>query len=194
MATLTLEMPATAAPSTDSQKFRITFIGIGSDKYSIKYQLLDGIDWLKPRAYELSAFTLQTVTHLERLTQAIKRVYETDDRWSDADLLIDSLKLTYAGEDDKGDKRNGIQPRPEGALAKVAIASSYQSSFVYGKTPWLPLGAFEQFVDGERESHPGFLNKVELSALQEICNNVSQELARELNKPPAFKPQQLKLL
>jgi hypothetical protein len=193
MPTATLEK-LVAATSTDTQKFRLTFIGIGTEKYAIKYQLLDGIEWTKPRAYELLTFTLQTASHQTALAQAIKRVYEAEDRWSDNNLLIDSLKLTYASADDKGDKKNGIQPRPEGALLKVAITSSYQSQFVYGKTPWLSLGAFEQFTDADRAGHPGFLDKVELNALQEICNNVSQELARELNKPPAFKPEQLKLL
>jgi hypothetical protein len=194
MATLTLEKPVTAAPSTESQKFRITQINIGEANYGIKYQLADGIEWLKPRTYDLLAFTLQTVTHLQSLAQAVRRVYETEDRWSDANLFIDSLKLSYAGEDDKGDKKNGIEPRPEGALIKVAIASSYQSQFVYGKTHWLSLGSFDQLVDCDRDGDAGFLNGDELHALQEICNNVSLELARQLNKPPAFKPLQLKLL
>lgn len=181
-----------ATQSTDTQKFRLTHLSIGTEIYSIKYQIADGVEWLKPRTFDLMAFTLQTATPLEALSQAIKRAYGAE-QWSDANLQIDSLKLTYAGEDDKGDKKNGIEPRPEGSLTKVAISSSFQSQYVYGKN-WLGLGTFDQWVDSDRAGDTGFLDASELKALQEICNNVSQELARQLNKKPDFKPLQLKLL
>jgi hypothetical protein len=192
MAIQTLAETPIATNFLDTQKFRLTQIAVSVDNYGIKYQIADGVEWLKPRAYDIMAFTLQTATSLTALSQAIKRVWQGES-WSDADLQIDSLKLTYAGEDDKGDKKNGIEPRPEGALIKVAIASSRQSQFVYGKN-WLSLGAFDQYVDVDRAGHAGFLDEAELEALQEICNNVSQELAHQLNKKPDFKPLQLKLL
>ena len=168
MPTQTLETPFTTQ-STDTQKFRLTHLSIGTGIYSIKYQIADGVEWLKPRAYDLMAFTLQTATALEALSQAIKRAYGSE-QWSDLDLQIDSLKLTYAGEDDKGDKKNGIEPRPEGSLTKVAIASRFQSQYVYGKN-WLVLGTFDQWVDSDRAGGYWFFGRVRVKG---IARNLQQ--------------------
>jgi len=195
MATLTLEKPATAAPSTESQKFRITQITFGQEVFSIKYQLDDGLEWDKPRAYEINAYVVQTASYTEALKESIKRVFKAEDRWSGADLNIDALKLTYAGEEDKGDIKRGINPRPAGTLLRVTISASYQSAFVYSKKdPFLSLGSFEQIVDGDRQGQPGFLDKTELEALQGLIDECSRELARKLNERTVFKPLQLRLI
>jgi hypothetical protein len=195
MATLTLEMPTTAAPSTDSQKFRITQISFGQETFAIKYQLDDGLEWDKPRAQDINAYIVQTASHTEALKEAVKRVFLAEDRWSGADLNIDALKLTYATEEDKGDPKRGINPRPAGTLLRVTISASYQSAFVYTKKdPFLSLGSFDQIVDRDRQGQTGFLDSTELEALQELIDEVSRELARKLNAKTVFKPLQLRLI
>lgn len=193
--TAVLEMPvAPTEVQTENQKFRITQVTFGDDVFALKYQLADDIEWLKPKAYEISAVAVQANSAITSLKDAVRRVFQTEDLWSDADIEIDALKLTYATDEDRGDKRLGIPPREEGTLFKVAIGASYQSSFVYSKSAFLTLGTFEQFLDGDRAGHIGFLTKPELEALQAIIEEVSRELAKQLNKKTVFKPMQLRLL
>jgi len=197
MTPATLEMPAVAPTETSTQnqqKFRLTQVTFGDDAFSLKYQIADDIEWLKPKAHEISAVAPQINSAIETLKDAVRRVFQTEDRWSDTDIEIDFLKFVYATDEDRGDKRLGIPPRAEGKLYKVAIGASYQSSFIYSKSSFLSLGSFEQFLDGDRAGHIGFLTKPELEALQDIIDEVSRELANQLNKKTVFKPMQLRLL
>jgi hypothetical protein len=191
-----LEMPvAPTETQTESQKFRITQIAFGDDTFSLKYQLADDIEWLKPKAHEISRFAPQIAFEIGSLKNVVRRVFQSEDRWGDADISIDALKLTYATDEDKGDKKLGIPPRPAGTLIRCAISASYQSAFIYAKkSSFLPLGTFEQNVDRDRAGLEGYLDESELKALEGILDEVSRELANQLNKKTVFKPMQLRLL
>jgi hypothetical protein len=187
MTTQTLERPSETA--TVSQNFRITHITFGKEVFSIKYQLNEAEDWSKAKPYEVNAYLCQTGLAGNVLKGAVRRVFSAE-HWTDATIEINSLKLTYAGIDDKPKK--GVEPRTPGELVKVAIASSFQSQFLFSAKD-LALGTFDQVVDAEMAGHPGYLDKTELQALQDILDEVGRELARQLNKKTVFKPQQMKL-
>jgi hypothetical protein len=188
MATQTLERPSETA-TTVSQNFRITFISFSTEIFGLKYELNEGEDWSKAKASEVSAFVCQTGASIDSLKDAVRRVFAAE-HWTDATIEINSLKLTYAGIDDKAKK--GVEPRTPGDLVKVAIASSFESQFLFSSKS-LTLGTFDQVVDAEMAGHPGYLDKAELQALQGILDEIGRELARQLNKNTVFKPQQMKL-
>jgi hypothetical protein len=187
MAPQTLERPSEAA--TASQNFRITHISMGREIFSLKYQLNEAEAWGKDKAYEVNAFLCQTGSACDILKGAVRRVFSAE-HWTDASVEISSLKLTYAGIDDKPKK--GTKPRDPGDLVKVAISSSFQSQFLFS-TKDLGLAPFDQVVDAEMAGHAGYLDESELQALQNILDEVGSELARQLNKKTVFKPQQMKL-
>jgi hypothetical protein len=186
MAIQTLERPSEVA--TVSQNFRITFISFSTEIFGLKYELNEGEEWSKAKTFEVSAFVCQTGA-VDSLKDAVRRVFASE-HWTDATIEINSLKLTYAGIDDKPKK--GVEPRTPGDLVKVAIASSFESQFLFSSKS-LTLGTFDQVVDAEMAGHPGYLDKAELQALQDILDEIGRELARQLNKNTVFKPQQMKL-
>jgi hypothetical protein len=188
MVTQTLERSKTET-ETASQNFRLTHISFGTEVFNLKYQLNEAEDWGKDKAYEVSAFLCQAGAAGDILKGAIRRVFSAE-HWTDASIEISSLKLTYAGIDDKPKK--GTEPRTPGDLIKVAIASSFQSQFLFS-TKDLGLAAFDQVVDVKKAGHVGYLDEPELKALQDILNGVGSELARQMNKRTVFKPQQMKL-
>jgi hypothetical protein len=188
MATQTLER-SKSETATTSQQFRINHVSFGKELFSIKYQLNEAEDWGKPKPYELTAFVMQTGASCDILKGAIRRVFSAE-HWTDASIDVESLKMTYAGPDDKPKK--GVEPRTPGELIKVAISSSFQSQFLFSSKD-LALAAFDQVVDSSMVGHPGYLDQSELEALQDILDEVGRELARQLNKKTVFKPQQMKL-
>jgi hypothetical protein len=187
MATQTLDRPTEVA--TDFQKIRITHIAFGKDVFAIKYQLNEADDWSKAKPSEVNAYLCQTGAACDVLKGAVRRVFSSE-HWTDASIGLSSLSMTYAGIDDKPKK--GVEPRTPGELVKVAIASSFQSQFLFS-TKDLGLAAFDQVVDVTMAGHAGYLDEPELKALQDILNDVGRELARQMNRRTVFKPQQMKL-
>jgi hypothetical protein len=187
------QIPIRPEPATDTQRFRIIYIAGNK----IRYQLADGIEWGKPRDYEINIHVIQTASSYEKLGGAVKRVFDAD-HWSDASVEITSLKMTYAearedDEDAAPKRKKKAKPgddRQPGELIKVAIASTYQSEYT---TKDLALGTFEQQVDRENPGDLGFLNTVEREALEKILDEVGFELARQLNKRIEYKPIQMRL-
>jgi hypothetical protein len=202
MKTAVLEMPNTDT-AVESQQFRITQAAFGKDMFSLQYQLYEGFDWSKPRKYDFGAFLVQTGTPLDNLKASIKRVFGTEEDWSNTSINIGSIKLTYVEPKEEVEempvKKKGKPKAPKpgdgrkpGELLKVAIASSYQSPYTFSDKD-LALGTFEQMIEPDEAGEAGYLDKLELQALGDLLNELGRELARQLNKRVVFKPQQMKL-
>jgi hypothetical protein len=172
--------------------------------YSCKYQVQDNdIDWLKPRTYNLSTFSIPSLKEeITELKNPIRRVFnlgedKTDDfhPWGDRELRVKKLAIDYAEEGDKGEKSLGVEPKKAGEIKTIAISSEYVSMYVMSKKeePTISLGTFKQYVTVANAGAAGYLSKDEVIALQNLLNKLAAAIADEINNKTILKAEQLRL-